>query len=119
MSSTEMAQSAAMIDSSWAIPEYFNTSFATLYPFEDQGGEELTTLHSVILAAILPKSKETKKVSVLDFGSSTSKTELPRVHRKDAPKEPRSWKDLADHPFGEQFKADAELEIKNLESRDY
>ena len=56
---------------------------------------------------------------MLDFSLSTLKTELPRVHQKDALKELRSWKDLVDYLFKEQFKADAELEIKNLESKDY
>ena len=38
-------------------------------------------------------------------------TSLPAIHQKDFPLEPRSWRELKDHPLGVHFKADTELKV--------
>ena len=56
--------------------------------------------------------------SVLQNHAPRDDPSIPYIHQSILLKEPKSWRDLEKHPLGEHWRADAELELKNLESRD-
>jgi len=88
------------------LDEFLNTYWPD-HPELQSQEHQFRTVYAVIAASVLA-NRTTR------LGATTS---LPRVHQKDLPKAPRNWGDLEKHPYGEHFKQDTELEIRNLEKR--
>ncbi len=93
--------------------DQLETLLSSLWPdqlrdTEDQDQLKHGTVHAVIAASILKNTKPRQQ---------SHKSAIPRIHQNDLPKKPKCWNDLRDHPLGERFRDDAELELRNLESR--
>jgi len=69
--------------------------------------ERHKTVHAVVAASLLPKRSRVKE-----------ELSIPLAHQSTLPKAPKSWDALTNHPLGQFFKKDAQLELSNLESRD-
>jgi hypothetical protein len=96
-------------DPAWAVPENLDSFLSTFWPIQEDvtmNGALYRTVHATIAE------------SVLQNHAPRDNPSIPYIHQSILPKEPKSWRDLEKHPLGEHFKADAELELRNLESRD-
>ena len=108
-------------DHSWAVPEHIEAFFTNWWPSQEKvfwKDDLFKPVHAVIAQSIHHKPGQDERArSVLENAARVSSTSLPAIHQKDFPPEPRSWRELKDHPLGVHFKADAELEVRNLEQR--
>lgn len=79
---------------------------------EFESRNQYVTIHNVIAAAIHTR------VSSIPPTINIRMDELPRTHLSKAPKLPRNFRDLSNHPLGIWFKKNCDEEINNLKSRD-
>ena len=76
------------------------------------------SVHATIAQAINHKPEQEQEArSVLENFALGPTMSTPSIHQNDLPAKPKSWRELKDHPLGPLFKADAALEIQNLEKR--
>ena len=85
------------------IGNFLDTYFPDQLIEEDRKNDH-QTMHAVIAAAVLQNEVKRPEVATGE-------------HQSTLPKAPRTWKDLHDHRYGDQFKEDAQLEIRNLGAR--
>lgn len=78
--------------------------FPTLEDALRRTGEELTTFHAVIAAAIFQKH-------ATRLSAAPSKG---RLHRDELLRPPKMWRDLANHPLGKNFSEDAHSEMRSM-----
>ena len=74
------------------------------------GAHDYITVHAIIVASILQKTHP--KLTV-NRGKTTR-----QIHQNELPPVPKQWKELENHMFGAEFKADCVLELSNLEARE-
>ena len=75
-------------------------------------------VHAIIAQSTKHKPEQEEKArSVLENHALEPTLSMPSIHQNNFPAEPKSWRELKDHPLGAHFKADAALEIQNLEQR--
>jgi hypothetical protein len=105
----------------WAVPEHIESFFTNWWSSQEKvfwKDDVFQPVHAIIAQSTHHKPGQDEKArSVLENAARVLPTSLPAIHQKDFPPEPRSWRELKDHPLGVHFKADAELEIRNLEQR--
>ena len=113
-STRESKPSAKKLAASFAVfkelakgTERIKSFLNTYLPDQLEGIDESSdhqTMHAVIAAAL---QSEVKRPAI-----------TPAEHQSDLPKAPKFWRDLENHRYGAQFKADAKLELSNLKARD-
>jgi hypothetical protein len=82
---------------------YWPDQRAALQDFENH-----KTVYAIIAASVL-SSRTSRAVK--------NPLELPKVHLSELPRPPENWSKLEKHELGIHFKADAHLELSNLEAR--
>ena len=104
----ELLATMIRTDNKRSIPENPEAFFSTFWPSMKRvlkNGNDHRTVYVVFV------------VSVLQNYTMRPSPGIPRIHQSDLPRAPRSWRELEKHPLGEQFRADAVLELQNLEAR--
>jgi hypothetical protein len=74
------------------------------------GAHENKTVHAILAASVLQKTHPKLNAR----GGKTTR----KIHQNELPPMPKQWKELENHMFGAEFKADCVLELSNLEARE-
>ena len=110
-------------DPAWAVPEHVESFFSNVWPSQEKifwKSDLFHSVHATIAQAVNHKPEQDEKArSVLENFALGPTMSIPSIHQSNLPAKPKSWRELKDHPLGPLFKADAALEIRNLEKRSY
>ena len=108
-------------DLAWAVPKHIESFFAYVWPSQEkvfQKSDIFHSVHTTIAQAVNHKPEQEQKArSVLENFALESTMSIPSIHQNNLPAKPKSQRELKDHPLRPLFKADAALEIQNLEKR--